>query len=74
VINATPTGMQDKDPLPMDVQGLQPHQTVGCVITSPAVTPLIAQARALGCRTVTGSDMFAKVREAMVAFLLEDPR
>lgn len=74
VINATPTGMQDKDPLPVDVQGLQPHQTVGCVITSPAVTPLIAQARALGCRTVTGSDMFAKVREAMVAFLLEDPR
>lgn len=73
LINATPCGMQPHDPLPIALDGLQAHQAVGCVITSPAVPPLIAQARALGCRTVTGSDMFAKVREAMVAFLLEDP-
>ena len=71
LINATPSGMQANDPLPIDLTGLQPSQAVGCVITSPAVTPLIARARSLGCRTVTGTEMFGKVREAMVAFLLE---
>lgn len=71
LINATPTGMQAHDPLPLDLTGLRPQQTVGCVITSPAVTPLIARAREQGCPTVTGADMFGKVREAMVAFLLE---
>ena len=44
---------------------------VGCVITAPPVPPLIEAARALGCRTVTGADMFAQVRDLMVAFLLE---
>ena len=38
---------------------------------APAVTPLIAAARALGCGTVTGADMFARVRDLMVEFLLE---
>ncbi len=72
LINATPRGMAPADPLPIDLTGLQSHQVVGCVITQPAVTPLVAQARALGCRTVTGGDMFAQVRDLMVSFLLED--
>ncbi len=72
LINATPRGMASADPLPIDLTGLQSHQVVGCVITQPAVTPLIAQARTLGCRTVTGGDMFAQVRDLMVSFLLED--
>ena len=71
LINATPTGMQAGDPLPIDLTGLSARQAVGCVITSPAVTPLIARAREQGCPTVTGADMFGKVRESMVAFLLE---
>jgi len=40
------------------------------VITQPAVTPLIAAARAQGCSTMTGSHMFARVRDLMVDFLL----
>jgi shikimate dehydrogenase len=44
---------------------------IGCVITAPAVSPLIAAARSKGCPTVTGAEMFAQVRELMVQFLLE---
>ncbi|MFO1195090.1 MAG: ThiF family adenylyltransferase [Rhodoferax sp.] len=70
-LNASPVGMQPSDPLPIDARRLQPHQFVGCVITAPAVPPLIAAARARGCATMTGADMFARVRDRMVDFLLE---
>jgi shikimate dehydrogenase len=43
---------------------------VGCVITAPAVPPMIAAARALGCNTMTGADMFAQVKDLMVEFLM----
>ena len=70
-LNATPIGMGQGDPFPIDVTGLHAGMLVGCVITAPPVPPLIEAARALGCRTVTGADMFAQVRDLMVAFLLE---
>ena len=70
VLNATPMGMRANDPLPLDVTRLQPAMFVGCVITEPAVSPLVAAARALGCRTMTGAHMFGRVRELMVDFLL----
>ena len=44
---------------------------IGCVITAPAITPLIAAARAKGCKTTSGAEMFEQVRELMVQFLLE---
>jgi len=71
VINATPVGMQTGDPLPIAAEAITPSMFVGCVITVPAVPPLIEAARAKGCNTVTGADMFAQVRELMVQFLLE---
>jgi len=70
VLNATPIGMKESDPLPIDATRLSAHMHVGCVITAPAITPLIAAARALGCSTQTGADMFGKVRDLMVTFLL----
>jgi shikimate dehydrogenase len=72
VVNATPAGMRDGDPLPVDATRLTRNTFVGDVITVPAVTPLIAAARALGCKTQIGTGMFAAVCERMVAFLLED--
>ena len=48
-----------------------PNPRVGCVITAPAVPPMVAAARAKGCNTMTGADMFARVRDLMVQFLLE---
>ena len=70
VINASPAGMRDGDPLPVEVARLEPGCFVGCVITAPAVSPLIAAARARGLATATGSDMFVRVRDLMVEFLL----
>ena len=71
-INATPIGMKEGDPYPLDVSQFTPAMFVGCVITAPAITPLIAAARAAGCNTLTGADMFAQVRDLMVNFLLEN--
>ena len=70
-INATPIGMKEADPTPIDISKIHSQMFVGCVITAPVITPLIAAARAKGCQTVTGADMFAQVRELMVNFLLE---
>lgn len=69
-INATPVGMGEDDPHPIDSTRLTPGMFVACVITAPAVTPLIRAAREQGCQTMTGAAMFAKVRDLMVAFLL----
>ncbi len=74
VLNATPVGMRAGDPLPVDGDGLSQSMFVGCPITEPKVSPLVARARALGCRTMTGADMFRGVRDLMLAFLLETPR
>lgn len=70
VVNATPVGMKEGDPYPLDVTKLDARMFCGCVITAPAITPFIAAARARGCATMTGADMFARVRDLMVDFLL----
>lgn len=70
VLNATPVGMKEGDPHPIDSSRFTPEMFVGCVITAPAVPPMIQAARELGCHTMTGADMFARVRDLMVAFLL----
>ena len=70
VLNATPVGMKAGDPYPLQADKITPDMFVGCVITQPAVPPLIAAARAKGCNTMTGADMFGRVRNLMVDFLL----
>lgn len=70
VLNATPVGMKETDPYPLDVTRLTAEMFVGCVITAPAITPLIAAARAKGCHTMTGAHMFGRVRDLMVDFLM----
>jgi len=58
VANATPLGMRENDPLPVQVEYLTAGQFVADVVTRPAVPPLIAAARAGGCGTMPGSGMF----------------
>jgi shikimate dehydrogenase len=70
VLNATPAGMRASDPLPVETSLLNSHMFVGCVITQPAITPLIQAARDLGCKTSTGADMFSQVKVLMLDFLL----
>lgn len=70
VANATPAGMKEGDPLPVDVARLTPHAYCGCVITRPEVPPFIAAARKAGCVTGTGTDMYEQHQGIMVDFLL----
>ena len=71
VANATPAGMRAGDPLPVDVARLAPGAFVGCVITEPSPSPLIVAARAAGCRTSTGVDMYGAEQAMMLDFLLD---
>jgi shikimate dehydrogenase len=70
VANATPAGMQDGDPLPVDIARLAPSAYCGCVITKPEISPFIAAARKLGCMTATGTDMYRQQQGIIVDFLL----
>lgn len=74
VANATPAGMRESDPLPVEADKLAPTTFVGCVITVPAVSPIVAAARERGCRTSTGTQMYQALQEAMVDFLLAGER
>lgn len=58
VANATPLGMREGDPLPVQTEFLTSEQFVADVVTRPAVPPLITAARAAGCGTMPGSGMF----------------
>jgi len=70
VANATPAGMKDGDPPPVDVARLAPASYCGCVITKPEISPFIAAARGVGCVTGTGTDMYQQHQSIMVDFLL----
>jgi shikimate dehydrogenase len=64
--------MKPGDPLPIDISKLASGTFVGCVITSPAVSPLIEAARRQGCATSTGTDMYDALQSSMLDFLLAD--
>jgi shikimate dehydrogenase len=70
VANATPLGMRPGDDAPVELGRLAPDQFVACVVTRPEVTPLVAAARRIGCRTMTGIGMFEAQAESLATFLL----
>lgn len=72
VANATPVGMRENDPYPLQADRLGQEMFVADVITKPAVTPLLEAARRRGCPTQTGGGMFAADLDLMVDFLLAD--
>ncbi len=74
VVNATPAGMQAGDPYPVDVSRLRPGTLAACAITAPAVSPFIEAARARGCGSLTGIEMFDRVKDLIVEFLIDRPR
>jgi len=57
VVNATPMGMNEGDPLPMDVSRLTDNTFVGEVVMRSETTAFLAAAKARGCRVQVGSDM-----------------
>ena len=57
VVNATPMGMNEGDPLPINIERLEPHTFVGEVVMKTETTAFLSAAKARGCRTQIGSDM-----------------
>jgi shikimate dehydrogenase len=57
VVNATPMGMNDGDPLPLDIDRLSPDTFVGEVVMKTEMTAFLTAAAARGCRVQIGSDM-----------------
>jgi shikimate dehydrogenase len=68
VVNATPLGMQDADPLPFDTTRLAPSSFVGEVVMKSEFTPLLQAARARGCPVQVGTDMLYEMIPAYLEF------
>ncbi|HRD77609.1 MAG TPA: shikimate dehydrogenase [Hyphomicrobiaceae bacterium] len=68
VVNATPLGMSERDPLPVDVDQLSPATFVGEVVMKQEITPLLAAARARGCAYQVGTDMLFEQIPAYLEF------
>jgi shikimate dehydrogenase len=68
VVNATPLGMREGDPLPLDVARISPQAFVGEVVMKQEITPFLAAARAKGCLTQVGTDMLFEQIPAYLEF------
>jgi 3-dehydroquinate dehydratase/shikimate dehydrogenase len=67
IINTTPVGMHPNvNETPFDKANLRPYMIVFDTVYNPENTLLLKEARSVGCRTVTGVEMF--VRQAMLQF------
>ena len=68
VVNATPLGMNDGDPLPMDVDRIAPSTFVGEVVMKQEITPFLRAAQEKGCRIQVGKDMLFEQIPAYLEF------
>lgn len=68
VVNATPMGMDDGDPLPMDVSRLSPDTFVGEVVMKTEMTAFLRAAQARGCPVQIGTDMLFEQIPAYLEF------
>ncbi|WP_394789956.1 shikimate dehydrogenase family protein [Rhodoferax sp.] len=68
VVNATPMGMDDGDPLPMDVSRIAPTSFVGEVVMKAEMTAFLRAAVARGCAVQVGTDMLFEQIPAYLEF------
>jgi len=68
VVNATPMGMKEGDPLPLDVERISPSAFVGEVVMKEETTPFLRAARARGCDIQPGIDMLFEQIPAYLEF------
>ena len=68
VVNATPMGMNEGDPLPMDVARLAPETFVGEVVMKMEMTAFLSAARQRGCTVQIGTDMLFEQIPAYLEF------
>ena len=69
VSNATPMGMEDGDPLPLDTTRLSAEMFVGDVVAGHGETAWIKAAKEAGCKTADGDAMVVAVLDVMCDFL-----
>lgn len=67
VVNASPVGMREDDPLPVDPMRIEPGAVVADVIVHE--TELLRRAASAGCRTIDGTGMMDHQLAAMAAHL-----
>jgi len=68
VVNASPLGMHDGDPLPLDVTRLDSKTFVGEVVMKNEMTPFLQAALERGCTVQVGSDMLFEQIPAYLEF------
>jgi len=68
IVNATPMGMNDGDPLPVDVARIAPETFVGEVVMKSEMTAFLKAVQARGCRFQVGSDMLFEQIPAYLEF------
>jgi shikimate dehydrogenase len=68
IVNATPLGMKESDPLPFDMARVAPTTFVGEVVMKQEMTPLLLAARAKGCPFQLGTDMLFEMIPAYLEF------
>jgi shikimate dehydrogenase len=68
VVNATPIGMNDGDPLPLDVERISADTFVGEVVMKQEMMPFLRAARAKGCAIQVGVDMLFEQIPAYLEF------
>ena len=68
VVNATPLGMNDADPMPLDVERIDRRALVGEVVMKAEYTPLLRAAKARGCEVQVGTDMLFEMIPAYLEF------
>ncbi|MFL9909384.1 shikimate dehydrogenase family protein [Paraburkholderia sp. RL17-337-BIB-A] len=68
IVNATPLGMKDGDPIPFDVDRIAPTTFVGEVVMKAEYTPLLRAAKDKGCPVQVGTDMLYEMIPAYLEF------
>ena len=68
VVNGTPLGMNEGDPLPLDVSRIAPTAFVGEVVMKTEMTAFLRAAQARGCRFQVGTDMLFEMIPAYLEF------
>jgi len=68
VVNATPIGMKENDPLPFDIDRISPSTFVGEVVMKSEYTPLLRAAKEKGCAVQVGTDMLFEMIPAYLEF------
>lgn len=68
VVNATPLGLNDTDPLPLDATRVQRHATVVDILMTRRPTPLLQALRARGITAYTGHEMLVQQMPAYLDY------